>query len=341
MKKIYILLPLFILLGALSWYLVDREKDGGKKSFDFSYREFALEDLGDLEKIIITKRTSSPLVFTRNGPDWLINGEFKARQNAMENMLDVIKNIRIDYVPPQTAKENILKSFIRHGIKVELYAKKDKLLKSYYIGSSPADGMGSYFVMDGYDEPLVMSLPTMNGSVHPRFNYTFDEWRDMTVLDFSPKEIKKLEISYPFNRKFSFQIEGGKVAPLHDWQKPITGKENPRLIEAYLNGFSGKEAEYIENQNPRKDSILAQVPFCELRITDTKDQAFAFSFYYHKDPAREGAAFQTGPMDAFNPFQSERFFIQSSWGDFYLGQHQVFRDIFWKYDSFFPKDPAQ
>ena len=339
MKRTLVLLAILILLGAFTWYFVSRQNEKGNKSFDFSYREFALEKVDELEKIVVVKRNEAPITFIRTGYDWKINGEFKARKNAMDNMLDVIKNIRIDYVPPNSATENIMKSFLRHGIKVELYGKNDKILKKYYVGSSPADGMGSYFVMDGSDKPLVMSLPSMKGNVHTRFNYSLEEWRDMTVLDFKKDQIKKLEISYPFNRKFSFQIENGEIGPLHALQKPIAGKANARLIETFLAGFEGKEAEYIENKNPKKDSITAQIPFCELRITDRLDQPHEFRFFYHTNPhLNDLQKNQLGPMDAFNPYQSERFFVLADWGDFYLAQYQVFKDIFWKYDSFFPTD---
>jgi hypothetical protein len=326
------MLALIILVGA-SWWLIEQKENRSDKSYNFEYREFPIEDLQKLEKIVITRRNAAPLVFTRRTDHWMINDTYKARENAMENLLDVIQNIRIDYVPPNSARDNIMKSFLRHGIKVELYDKKDRPLKKYYVGSSPADGIGTYFVMEGYDEPLVMSLPSMKGSVHPRFNYTLEEWRDRTVIDVTKNDIESVEVSYPFNKKFSFKLDGEELSPLHPFQKPIEGKPNKNLIDAYLGGFENKQAEYIENTNPRKDSIIAQVPFCEMRI-NTKDQGIKeLRFFYLVNRAFEDT--QIDETDTYNVYHTERFFIQTNWGDFYLAQHILFEDLFWKYDFFF------
>jgi|GEM_PF-1480479 hypothetical protein len=333
MKKNLILFAALIALAISGWYFINSKEKESKKSFDFSYREFALEDLEELDKIIVAKRNTDPLIFTRSGDSWMINDQFKARKNAMDNMLDVVKNIRIDYVPPNSATENIMKSFLKHGIKVELYDKAGNALKKYYIGSSPADGIGSYFVMEGSEKPLVMALPTMKGNVHTRFNYKLNEWRDMTVVDIQSDDISGIQVSYPFNKKFSFNYDGKTVWPLHDLQKPISGKVNKKMIETYLQGFEHKEAEYIENENPRRDSIVMQVPFCEISITDKAGSKKDLRFFYFTNPQFDQT--QTTAMDAYSPFHTERFFIQTNWGDFYLGQHQVFKDLFWKYDLFF------
>jgi hypothetical protein len=333
MKKNIYWLAIFVILVGVTIFLIRSNQKTEGKSYDFSYREFALENMDELNKIVVTKRNDAPLIFTRDGSSWMLNDTFKARPEAINNMLDVIENIRIDYVPPNSATENIMKSFLRHGIKVELYDNNDKSLKKYYVGSSPADGIGTYFVMEGSNKPLVMSVPTMIGTVHTRFNYTIDEWRDKTVLDLEKKDISSIEVSYPFNKKFSFKIENDELSPLHDFQKPIEGKPNKKMIETYLSGFENKAAEYIENKNPEKDSIVAQVPFCEIRIRTKSNEVKDMRFFYYTNQDFNDT--QTSAMDTYNPYHAERFFIQTNWGDFYLAQHIVFRDIFWKYDFFY------
>lgn len=333
MKKNIILLIAFVVLAAASWYLIGKKSGNSSNADAFAYREFALEDLSKLDKVVLAKRNAEPLIFERNGGHWTINGEYKARKNAMDNMLDVIKNIQIDYVPPNAAIENIMKSFLRHGIKVELYGKNDKPLKNYYVGSSPANGVGTYFVMEGYSKPIVMSLPSMRGNVHTRFNYTLEEWRDMTIIDLKANEIESIELSYPYNKKFSFRIDGKDLTPLHPLQKRISGQPNLKMLNTYLSAFENKKAEYIENKNPRKDSIIAQVPFCELRIVTKAKETKELRFFYLINEEFNNT--QIGDMDTYNPIHAERFFVQTSWGDFYLAQQQIFKDIFWKYDFFF------
>lgn len=333
MKKNLLLLVALVAIIGVSWWLINRQESRSQKSFNFEYREFAYKDLDDIGKIVVTRRYDVPKVFTREKDHWILNDTFRVRKNVMDNMLDAIKNIRIDYVPPNSATENIMKSFLRHGIKVELYNKNDKALKKYYVGSSPADGIGTYYVMEGYQNPLVMSLPSMKGSVHPRFNYTIEQWRDLTVLALEKESIASVEVSYPFNKKFSFRLDGQELNPLHPFQKPIEGEPNKNMIDTYLSGFENLQAEYIENNNPNKDSILAQVPFCELRIMTKKGDTKDLRFFYVTNP--EFADTQISEMDTYNPYHAERFLIQTSWNDVYLAQHILFKDVFWKYDFFF------
>ena len=155
----------------------------------------------------------------------------------------------------------------------------------------------------------------------------------MTVLDINATNIKEVNVSYPFNKKFSFKCDGNSVYPLHDLQKPIAEKVNKSLVNRYFKGFEDKVAEYIENENPKRDSIIAQVPFCEIEIILKKGDTKQLQFFYYRNKAFDQT--QTGEMDAFSPYHVERFFIESNWGDFYLGQFQVFKDIFWKYDAFY------
>jgi len=267
----------------------------------------------------------------------MVNGKYLVSQNVMDNMLDAIKNVQIDYVPPNNAREEIMKGFLKHGIKVEIFNKRGKKIKAYYIGSSPTDGRGSYYVMDGYDIPFVMKLPTVEGNIHTRFNYTLEQYRDLTVVAIPRENIQSVEVSYPFNKKFSFKLEAQQVSPLHPFQKRINGVQDMILTETYLAGFTQKFAEYIENKNPAKADVIAQTPFCEMRITKTSGDTEELTFYYFPDPDNMSYEATANFTDNFKENKAERFFIMTSQGDFYLAQLGLFQDILWKYDAFFKK----
>ncbi len=336
MKKYLIPAIILIVLGIGGWYLI--KTNNKMSSYDFSYREFAVEDIGSVHKIIVVNKTGEPpFHFERKGAFWVVNEKYKVNQNVMDNMLDAIKSVQIDYVPPNSAREEIMKGFLQHGIKVEIYSKSGKKLKAYYIGSSPTDGRGSYYVMDGYDIPFVMKLPTVEGNIHTRFNYTLEQFRDLTVVDVPATAIRSVEVSYPFNKKFSFKLEDRVIKTLHPFQKAIQGSPDQAITDAYLSGFSQKYAEYIENKNPAKADILAQTPFCEMRITKTDGSTEELSFYYIPDPNDISYAAPADFTEHFREEKAERFFIQTSRGDFYLAQLRLFQDILWKYDAFFKK----
>lgn len=39
------------------------------------------------------------------------------------------------------------------------YDKKDELVKKFYVGDSPENSIGTYYLMEGSASPLVLSLP--------------------------------------------------------------------------------------------------------------------------------------------------------------------------------------
>ncbi|MEZ4906911.1 MAG: hypothetical protein R2771_04540 [Saprospiraceae bacterium] len=58
------------------------------------------------------------------------------------------------------------------GIKAEIYNKDGEILKSYYVGGSPQNSIGTYFLMTGAASPLVMTMPGFTGNLKVRFSYT-------------------------------------------------------------------------------------------------------------------------------------------------------------------------
>ncbi len=331
MKKNYILLLTFLVLGAGTvWYLNSKDSNVSANTLGWD-RKFAVDDINEVHKIFIAKRSGETTTLERDGDHWLLNGKGRASKNAVENVLEVIADVTLKYVPPSAALDNIVKEIAARGIKVEVYNKKGDKLKAYYIGGVTVDVRGTYFIMEGSEQPMAVEIPQMEGQVRTRFELTGDKWRDRAFFDYEPEDIEAVSIEYPKQRNKSFKLKrtgsGFDVQPFYENQLPINRKVENGSVEGFLTGFDNLMAESFSNGYSKKDSVRQTVPFSVVSVTSTDGQETRAAFYpyYRKDT-------NTGERKAD---QVERFFADVSTGDWMLTQHRVFKDIFWAYDGFF------
>ncbi len=328
MKKNYWLIAIFLLLGgATAWYFF-----GGKQSSNSTLgwdRLFKVEEK-DIQKIFIAKRTGETTTVERDGDSWKVNGQ-KASKNAVENLLEAVTKLELQSVPPPAATDHVVKELAARGIKVEVYGKRDKKLKAYYIGGVTADARGTYAIMDGSEQPMVLQIPQMVGQIRSRFDLTGDDWRDRNVFSYKPEDIEAVSVEYPQQRNKSFKLkrsgQSWEVKPFYDNVAAINRPVSKGRVEGFLVGFGGLKAEGFENQYAQKDSIRQMIPFTVVSVTDVKGQERKAAFYptYRKDK-------DTGERRSE---VVERYFTDVSTGDWMLTQHRVFEKIFWAYESFF------
>ncbi len=338
MKRNLILLSIVIILGIVAYYTVHKPEKI-IKNYDFSYREFAVRDTSQIHKIIIIKRNDKPLKFERLGSTWIINGKYQADMTPIVNILAVFKRISIQYVPPDAAIENIMKSMMANSIKVELYDKKNKPIKKFYVGGSPENSYGTYFVMEGSAKPLVMDVPGFKGNLRVRFNYTLDEWRDKSVIKEDPLTLKEVMIKYYMDKNSSFKIvevedEFYDVLPAFDDQRKINAEPEQVIIESFLFGLENKKCEYIENSMLDINDIISRKPIVDIFIKRDDNSTKTITLYMLPKLDEEIQEDKKG-IDKYLNQNVLRYIAKTDDGDFFLIQYEVFKDIFVRYSSFF------
>lgn len=335
MKKNLILLLIVIVLGAVAYYLSQNDKaKKTNKTYDFSYRDFAVKDIDKVEKIVLINRSRGVLTFEKEGNNWIINKKYKASKNSMNNMLSVIKNVKIEYVPTDAAIENIMKNMMYDGIKVELYDSEDKSIKQYYVGGSPENNKGTFFVMEGSAKPLVMTIPGFSGNLRVRFEYPLNVWRDKTVYDEKVDNIKEVEVKYFFDKDLSFKIskENDKfnVSPAFENQKAIKGNPDQKFINSYLLGYTKKIAEGIEVDPELRENVLSRSHIMEINIT--RDNGSTKKIKLYMDPnLDENIQDQNEGIDKYMNQNVFRYFLLDDKDNLYLIQYGVFKDLFIPY----------
>lgn len=335
MNRTFALIGVLVVLG-LAGYFISKNSSNTSSALDIADRQFAVENREDISKIFIAQRSGKKLLLEKKGNQWLIDNEYVAHPNVVQNMLDVLTGLEMQFIPPQSAYDIMMKAIGRIGIKVEIYGENDALLKSYQVGGTTSGELGTVFLMDGSQQPYVMELPNFEGSLRGRYLFDHpDQLRDRTVFAFEENNIQEISINYPKDRKSSFKLvrsgDDLEIKPYDENGYKLDGKMRAGAIQQFLRGFKDMDAEAYENTHMLRDSITSLVPIAEIEVKGTEGNSRKIKMF--------------SSLDVFNPEintravnidkRVERYFIDCSWGDFMLVQHLLFRKILWKYEEFF------
>ncbi len=331
-RSTQILLVSFLIIGGLTLFYWFQPEDRNSTLL-FEERAFAVEDTASIHKIFLADRLGHTTTLERQGQGWLYNAKYPANMNVVENLLDVIQRVKMQFKPPNAAVPNLVKSLATEGIKVEIYNRQDELMKAYYIGGSTPDERGTYILVEGAEQPYVASIPGWTGNIRFRYNLLGDDWRDKAIFRTSAEDIQSISINYPLQRSESFKLtregDGFELRPYYDLTTPSPKTPSKGKIEAFLYLFNPIIAESFINKHPQKDSILQQIPFCEIRLETKRGEVKEVSFHPRYLPI--------APQGGANTSQRivERYYAHVNQNDFMLVQNEVFKQVFWGYAFFF------
>lgn len=324
MKNILILLAVLTLLLGV-WHFVSSENSN--TTLDKEAYHFEVADIESVHEISIVERSKPPTKLTRNGNQWILNDTYIARENAIKNLLEVIQNVKVDYLPTPEAFANIMRDMATLGIRVQVKNKNKEVLQDYYIGGVTQGETGTYMVKAESDRPFIMVIPGLEGSFRGRFIMSPEDWRDRTVLKEDPDQIKHLKVTYPKDIAESFELiktpDGYEIVKDNKKLDNLDKKSNQK-IEAYLDGYSLGVAEYIENQNEHRDSIMTLLPFCSINISREDGSEKSLRFF----PVADMIASNKNLSDLKSAEHITRYFVDVDGTDFMLVQQRLFGKLF-------------
>lgn len=330
LKKIIPYLILFILLGGVTVVLQFKSRNNTMDKLK-AERDFRIAQPESIGKVFLVHRDGEQVLLERKGKElWTYNSKWVARPDAIQNLLDALNRLQVQYKPASAAVPNMVRSLATEGIKVEIYDRKGKLLKAYYIGGSTVDERGVFVIREGFEQPYVAHLDAWEGNPRFRYNLKGDDWRDRSIFNTGTDRIREVKIEYPAQRNQSFRLSNTngrfEVLPFFPITPRIQAPLRPGAVEQFLSGFESIAAEDFRNSFPAKDSILQTLPFAIITVKkEEKKEEIARLFpIFNESTAPVG---QDGPV--------ERYFVSTSSGDFMLAQHRVLKKILWGYPFFF------
>jgi hypothetical protein len=332
-KKNLLLLVLALVLSGATFGYFQYKRSTNLNGYDF---EFAVKDTASVHKIFLADRQGRKVTLTRESvSEWKVNGTYRARKDAVDNLLNTIARVELMYRLPRNAVQNVVKDIASEGRKVEIYDKNNKRLKSYYVGGSDADGYGTNMMMDGSNEPYVTHIPSFVGNLRVRYFTEVLDWRDRYLFRLSPEEIQAVSVDYPLQKAKSFKLEKDekdfKIAPFYDITPKISRPMTKGLVESYLLGYKKLGIEGFENGHPQTDSIKAALPFAIVTVKTVKGEERVLKFHPIVPKSLGGALL----VSYDGKTTVERYYLEASNGDLDMVQHGLFEKIFWAYEGFF------
>ena len=232
---------LFLLIVISSIYLINNENRKIKKEAE---KKFSIENINEIDKVFLSDRKGNNVVLKKDEDSWFINERFKVRKDAINTLLTTINEVEVQRPVSNTAYNNVIKQLATTGVKVEIYYKNN--IKTYTVGGSTSDHLGTYMLMEDGENPYVVHIPGFNGFLSPRYGiqgYELDinNWRDNTVFEIDSENIKEISLKNYDNQNKSFRITN-KPLKLLNIDSIATNYNIDKIIE-YFNLFSKIECE--------------------------------------------------------------------------------------------------
>ncbi len=341
MKKNKAFIIIALLLTTLAVYLVINKNNS---TLSVEKTSFAVEDTASITKLFLADKRGYSVTLNRVGAgEWNVNGNFPARQDAINTLLTTIKKVEMKAPIGIGARENILKDLASRGIKVEIYTNDDEPDKVYYVGGPTPDNSGTYMALENdgdFSDPYITHIPGFFGYLTTRYIVLDYKWRSSAIFKSPFTEISSVKVEYFEKPEDSFEIsrsENGQIVIKSlKFNAPLANFDSISVKE-YLVNYSNIHFEAFEKlKDETRDSILASPKFFTIALTTITGKTTTVTAYAIK--AKPGAVDLKGnPID----YDPDRMYAKiNAEADLALIQYFSF-DPLLKPLSWFETDPVQ
>jgi len=327
MRNTILLLLLLLLLGGVYFWLNKSDNDR-LDSLSPEDRAFMVESQDDIEVLTI-KNPGYPLMHMarqKNG-QWILNQKYIADMYVVKNMIGVLENMEIKYIPSKSMIPRIMGELDKIGIEIKAYDANGQLLSDFIMGSNDNKELSTFCVQRGSQQPYAMYVTVAEGGLRNYFNQPQRDLRDKTVIDFDAGRIEKFSIEYFKDRKNSFEIfrkNNSYTLQALERFNDAAMDINKKTVRSYVLDQNKVVAEAIRTGEVKTDSIRRLIPFARLNYNLSDRTTAQYDFYPMKDLFLDDVNTQT-----VNDLKEiERYFVFDAKGDVFIVQHRMVGHIF-------------
>ncbi len=321
-NRLYIIVFLLLLLVALYFKFFRN----GFSTISGSDHDFAVKDTAAITKIFIADKANHTVTLTRQGKaQWMVNGKFIARNDCINTLLYTINMVDVKSIIDPRGWNTVIKTMATQAVKVEIY-EGDTRVRVYYVGEETSDELGTYMLLSqpetevNYKQPYITYIPGFDGYLTTRYFIKEDDWRDRTIFQYYPYDLKSVTVLYPqVDSSFRITILGKNQ---FSFDNPVTGRKAVALdtvaVKQYLTYYQSVSWEVPANTT-KKDSILSSPPFAVIKVEDVKGKISTLKLY-----RRFAAEHQQEKYSIDYKYDPDRIFALVNDKDFVLCQYFVF-----------------
>ena len=318
----------------------------GRRSGTYSRHtsEFAVGDTSSIKWIFMADRNGGQVLLQRQSPGvWLLNGKERALQENIDDLLSVIRNIKVKMPVGKAASENVIKWLATGATKVQVCYSGYRIRigkfcfwrceknRVFHIGSPTPDNLGNYAIMDGAKQPYIVHVPGFRGFISPYFTTLVTDWQSHELLNLRMSEIAEVRLTDVGDPSGSYLVRRNgerhfDLIPLSDF-RPLPVYDTIKLYE-HLSSYRKLNFEFFADSMSvaKRDSILS-VKFRELVVTDIHGKSLKNNMYLMWNDLRTDE-YEYNPdfMDIYN---RDKFYItlDDDTTKFYICQYFVFDRI--------------
>ena len=209
LKKNRIAIILVVLMGSLTFWFVVNNRKGTLRT---EMKNFAVKDTASITKIFLADKNGRNLTLEKGAEGkWTVNGKYGVRMDALQTLMETL--IRIDVKEPvgKKAQDNVVKRLATKAVKCEIY-QNGELTKAYYVGTETQNLKGTYMIMidietmKAMERPFVTYIPGFEGYLTTRYFTEERGWRDRTMFEYNPNDIKSVRMEIPYNPSFGYEL---------------------------------------------------------------------------------------------------------------------------------------
>ncbi len=268
MKRSYwIGLVAVIVLGAGAYYALYLKNQSSTLNIKDS--AFQIPDTASVTKIFLASKFGWSTTLEKINGIWYINNQ-KASSGMVRMLLRTMHLQRIKRPVYSGERNMVIKTIATKGTKVEVYAGDD-LIKTFFVGGNTNDSEGTYFIMEGSENPFVVYMPGLRGFLNSRYRVKEDDFRDTQLFGSSASSLKSVSVEYPKQPDQSFIIENSGSG------MTLFGPEDydPLKVENYVLVLQKVHIVNIlnmENDGVIKlyDSLSQLVPDARIKVEDQR-----------------------------------------------------------------------
>lgn len=337
MGKTLLYVGLLALLGFGVYYFLFAEKN----VFGVDEAGFTIKDTGNIGKVFLAEKGGESITLERKDGGWVANGEHRVIPSVINDLLTTLATQKPMFPAPQNAHNTVIKSMATKGIKVELYTLEGKKKTVFHVGGQASTNKGSYMLMEGAERPYVVQLPVFEGYLTPRYSVDLATWKDRTIVNLAPEEIKEVSINYveePLNSFTVKRVSDDSVTVVLD-ELLMQGKQlNKTRLNTYLSFFKKVAYEGSINGTVGLDSIIANVQKrCTVDIIDRSNAKHHLDVYWM--PINKRSKNRLFPdVDIDTGYDGDRFYSVIDNTDTVIIQTGTFEKIFRKGYEFYEQD---
>lgn len=267
MKNNRLLIVLIILVLIAGIYFFSNTKG----SLNLRNSSFAVESPEDIAKIQISI-PNEKLVLEKDHKHWNVNNKYRATDKYVENLILALNRIVVLSPVSKVEKEQIGSILKKDGILVEIFNKR-RAIKKYYVSKPSMNKEKAYMMMARSSEPFIVQIPAFKGLLSKLFVTKENYWRDKTVFDYQPQNIKNILVEYPQEPSKSFKVinyNNGTFAIQNISNNSFIKKFDVNKVARYFTYYQRIVFEdVVENLNQSQvDSVLQSKPFSIITVED-------------------------------------------------------------------------